>query len=61
MFRHLKGHHKVKILVIKHKKDVRTCIFVELRYQFHKSYFHVAVKYVSTIKMAFWYIVLLEM
>jgi len=53
MFRPLKGHHKVKILVIKHKKDLRTCIFVELRYQFHKSYFHATVKYGSIIIMAF--------
>ena len=24
MFRHLKGHHQAKILVIKHKKDTRS-------------------------------------
>jgi len=53
MFRPLKGHHKIKLLAIKHKNDVRTCIFVGPRYQFHKSYFHAAVKYGPIIKMVF--------
>lgn len=53
MFRPLRGHHKVKMLVIEHKKAVRTCIFVELKYQFHNSYFRAAVKCRSIVKMAF--------
>ena len=49
----LKGHHKVKILVINHKKDVRACTFVQLRYQFHKPYFHASVKRGSIIRVVF--------